>query len=243
MHAFAKQVWGVTLDALFPGICLYCEDALAGEDRARWLCADCFARAPIATAFTCPVCRARQPVGVKRCHRAGFRLAAATFYANPLVRSLIWRLKYNRELVAAVPLADLLVRHLGALTVNVAGWVLAPVPLHAARERERGFNQSREIALCVSRATGVPLQNLLVRTRNTRSQAELEDTEARSKNVAGSFALAPQFAGRVPGASAQGKRILLVDDVFTSGATARDAVRALRAAGAKAVVVLVAARA
>jgi ComF family protein len=113
--------------------------------------------------------------------------------------------------------------------------LVAPVPLHVARLRQRGFNQSALLAIHVAAALDWPVApRLLVRVRDTPSQTALT-AAARRANVERAFAL------RRPG-SARGRCVLLIDDVWTSGATARAAARALRVDGARAVDVLTFAR-
>jgi len=102
-----------------------------------------------------------------------------------------------------------------------------PVPLHRARRRERRFNQSEDIGRRVAAATGAEFRPRgLVRLKYTRPQVEL-DGEARRANVWGAFAAREDFSGR---------RVLLVDDVITTGATVAECGRVLREAGATAVV-------
>ena len=114
--------------------------------------------------------------------------------------------------------------------------VIAPVPLHATRLRERGYNQALEIARPVARALHVPLApRLLARTRPTPPQTGL-DRRARERNLRNAFAV-------VDVSQVRGKIIALIDDVMTSGSTADAAARALKRAGAKSVMVWVVARA
>jgi competence protein ComFC len=238
MLPFLTKVTEHALDMLFPPICLLCSAALAGEEKTRALCENCFSRIPISSALTCPVCRARLAANTKTCHKdASYRLAAAASYDHEPVKSLIWQLKYERRTAAARPLADCLVRHLSSLPVNLTGYELISMPLHPSRERERGFNQAELIAREISRSRGFPLvRGAFARIRNTPSQAESRGREERAQNVAGCF------AARKPERIAE-NRILLIDDVFTSGATINEAVRALRAAGAYRVVAAVVAKA
>ena len=113
--------------------------------------------------------------------------------------------------------------------------IVVPVPLHVTRLRHRGFNQSAVLARYVARVLGRPVAlRLLVRTRDTPSQTALS-LPARAANVAGAFAV------RDPG-TARARTFLLVDDVWTSGATARAAASALYAAGAQHVDVVTFAR-
>ena len=115
--------------------------------------------------------------------------------------------------------------------------VAVPVPLSSTRLRERGFNQAALLASAVARRRAWRMVEALVRLRETRSQARL-DPASRSANVAGAFGVDARWLHIVRGA-----HLLLVDDVLTTGHTARDCVRALCAAGARAVSVLTFARA
>ena len=111
--------------------------------------------------------------------------------------------------------------------------LVAPIPLHRSRLRERGFDQAALLARAAARRFGLPCADLLVRTRPTKAQVGLDRTR-REANVRGAF------RARV---AAPGARVCLVDDVLTTGATAADAARALLAAGAAHVEVRTLARA
>lgn len=112
---------------------------------------------------------------------------------------------------------------------------MVPVPIHAVRRRERGYNQAEDIAAEVSSQTAVPvLANALGRVRPTLSQTRLGQEE-RQRNLGGAFAcLLPEVLA--------GKRLLLVDDVFTTGATASECARLVLGAGGASVGVLALAR-
>jgi len=111
--------------------------------------------------------------------------------------------------------------------------VIVPVPLHKKRMDERGFNQAEILAREISRATKISIEkNILKRTKNTPSQRNF-DRKGRFENVKGAF-----FSKSVAG-----KKVILVDDVFTTGATISSCEKALRGKGAKEVVALVFARA
>ena len=145
-----------------------------------------------------------------------------------VARELVHRLKFGNIHGAARPLAE---------RMSIAGerlWesdcdALVPVPLSKKRERERGYNQSALLCAELSRITGLPVldKRCLLRTRNTATQTRLSLLD-RHTNVFEAFA-----AARV-----KGLRLILVDDVYTTGATAKDCARALKAAGAEHVHVL-----
>jgi len=149
------------------------------------------------------------------------------------LRGLIHLLKYD----GIQPLANLLGRRLVDL-LRQAGPVdlIVPVPLNGSRLRTRGFNQSELLAAALSRASGVALDaSVLRRVRHTETQTGLTHRQRRL-NMQGAFSVNPN-------AAIAGKRIALVDDVITTGATAGACTRALKNAGADRVIVLAAARA
>ncbi len=162
------------------------------------------------------------------------RARAALRYDNVSGR-LISRLKYGDRL-EAVPLFAKWMRRAGAELLADAD-LIVPVPLHRTRLFQRRFNQSAEIARTLSRLSGVPCApELLIRTRATRAQVGLS-ASARRRNVSGAFALTPGKGEKV-----EGKRLLLVDDVLTTGATVEACAKRLAAEGALGVDVLTLAR-
>jgi len=215
---------------LLSGSCLLC----AADSGGSLLCPDCTADLPQLPAALCPQCGDETALG----ERCGACLKDPPAFARTLtlfryefpVDRLIQALKYGHQL----PLAAWFGARLGQLLVAADHDLVVPLPLHPSRLRARGFNQSLEIARPIARALGLALDpTLLARTRATPPQADLPLRE-RAGNVRGAFECAGDLAG---------KRILLVDDVMTTGSTLREAARILQLHGAGAVTVAVAARA
>lgn len=179
----------------------------------------------------CPICRRRR----RRFDRARACLLYERGPASndsPLVR-VLHDYKYQRDVTLAPLLADLLIDR---APLPVDHDVIVPVPLHRDRLRWRGFNQAHLLARRLGRRCGVPVDPfLLVRARPTPPQVGLDEADRR-RNVAGAF-VAPR-----PLALA-GRSTLLVDDVYTTGATVEECARVLKRAGARRVDVLVLARA
>ncbi len=160
---------------------------------------------------------------------------AAVDYSHPWDQ-LLARFKFHDALDLATPLADLLLqaqRRCGAAHPGL----LLPVPLAAARLRERGYNQAWELARRLARALACPADaRLLLRIKDTSHQLSLP-RDQRAANVRGGFAVEPARRHEL-----QGRHVTLVDDVMTTGATLAEASGALRQAGAANVQVWVVAR-
>jgi len=148
-----------------------------------------------------------------------------------VVQDLIHLLKYQGKRSIAKRLGAVLADRL--LSDSTVGRIdlLIPVPLHSSRERERGYNQSALIARAVGEHLGVPVEErVLQRVKNTQTQTQLSASE-RAANVAGAFRV------RIPEVVA-GRRVALVDDVVTTGATADACAEALIATGASEILLL-----
>jgi ComF family protein len=232
------------LDLVFPAVCPIC--ATRSDDPARRpFCGPCWAALPVGVGPGCPVCGEPFPglpegLPCDACRRLPppYAFARAVAPYRDGMREAIHALKYGRRPVLAAPLGRLLAEA-GPRAVPVAlrDWAdgVLPVPLHPARRAERGFNQAELLATPCAERWRVPLlTKALVRVRPTPPQTDL-DADARRANVRDAFRVAR------PGA-VRGRRILLVDDVLTTGATVGAAARALRAADAAAVGVLTLAR-
>jgi ComF family protein len=164
-----------------------------------------------------------------------FTSARSAVVAKTTVLEAIHRFKYSHALWFETFLADLLVREAKPVLLRDKWDFIAPVPLHPLKLREREFNQAERLAAHLSRATEIPLNNhLLCRVNPTMTQTKLS-REQRAANMKSAFAIQP-------GVRLEEKRIVLVDDVFTTGATTNACAKVLRAAGAAEVAVWTVAR-
>ena len=199
------------VNLLFPtrAVCLCCGDPAGIEE--EWLCDACMDRlAPRAHELRSG---AWPEDGVSR---VWFPL----YYERP-VSKLIWQFKYN----GVYRLAPFLAACMGPVLARLSSTdydCLTPIPLHEKRLRERGFNQAEVLASYISRETGIPLDGRVRRAKNTSQQARLSK-DARQANLQNAFECLASFSG---------KRVLIVDDVFTTGSTANSCAQALRRAGA-----------
>lgn len=234
------KLFSIVLNILFPCACMGCGAVTIGDSTS--LCGPCRQQFRTPTAFVCPVCRGRIPIGLRLpsrsrlCHRdADYTLLALARYDQPAAQALVRNLKFGRKFEIADVLGEYAAAALRA--TNSAIDCIIPIPLSSVRLRERGFNQAELIARKIAALNAVGMHaDVLLRTRNTARQTDLKTWQERARNLEGSFAVPVSDMVR-------GKIVLLVDDVWTSGATMGVAARALRKAGARRVIGLVIARA
>lgn len=228
MHPL-KQLARGWLEAVLPGSCLLC----GTDSRDALLCPACASDLPALPVAQCPQCAEPTTHG-ERCGAClktapHFERTVAAFRYDFPVDRIIHALKYTHQLAVAGWLADRL-----AACLPKGDELIVALPLHVERLRERGFNQSVEIARTLGKRLGRLVDcTSLQRTRATPPQADLPLKE-RQRNVRGAFECATDFSG---------KPILLIDDVMTTGSTVNEAARVLKLHGASRVTVVVAARA
>jgi ComF family protein len=227
----------IILDILFPHVCLACENFLnTATEQDTGLCAPCSGQIFVHDTLFCFVCGARLPGNVKTCHKdAPLLLAAAADYENPIVRALIFRLKYERLRFAAEPLKNILADYLIKTDYDFHDFTVIPVPLHASRQSQRGFNQAEILSEAAAKILAVPHLPLAIkRIHHKYAQAALKTREERAENLEGAFA--------AKAVDVAGKNILLVDDVRTTGATLLSAASTLKNSGARKIIGLVVAK-
>lgn len=212
------------LDVALPPRCVGC------GTRDSWICPDCCGTLPVLPSQRCRVCAVPQPGPqvCADCYRNPPRFDAlhSAFLHQGLARELVHGLKYRGHRHLAEPLAAAAA---AAIPSHIGFDAVIPVPLHQARQRERGFNQSQLLAEQLK----LPLRGGLERIRPTDSQAGLTQHE-RVANVRGAFKATDRFDGQT---------VLLVDDVCTTGATLDACAGALKRAGAARVAALTVSRA
>lgn len=229
LYPQACAVCGAGVDAHADGVaCASCWQktrVFYGEETLCWKCG-AFSAATVME-------EKRTEVGCRRCETEAFTAARACGTYEGALRASVLALK--REPRVASRLARLMFEAQQRAPLKDATRIV-PVPLHPERLRERGFNQAAALAAALARSTGLPLDDgSLIRTLHTERHRAGMDSSARRESVEGAFhAQRPRLI--------KGERILLVDDVFTTGATVSACASALKRAGAQEVFVLTVAR-
>ena len=237
------------VDWLYPPRCRACAQTFHGRD-AEYFCAGCWDKIRLVGHPMCSICGRPFPDGSGDDHACGVCLARPPHFVrawswacypreeaeeHPL-RQAVQKFKYGRKVSLGKPLGRLMARGCGKFLSECDADVIIPVPLHPKRLRWRGFNQALLLARQMSKAYGIAADPFtLQRIKETPPQTQLNEEERR-RNVRGAFALA---AGR----PLDGKKVLLVDDVYTSGATVNECSRALKRSGVAQVFVVTLARA
>ena len=229
------------LSLFYPPLCVVCSAAV---DYGQYLCPECEEKAPrikppfcekcseqftgaIGASFTCANC-------AHRC--LYFDAAVSSYRSRGIVRTLVHQFKYGRQFHLRHPLADWLGETIHDPRLRGRRFdILVPVPLHPARERERGFNQAQLLADLLSTRISVPVQPALERIRYTTTQTAFDRAE-RMENLRDAFRLRKK-------ANVQDLRVLLIDDILTTGSTLSECARILKKAGAMSVYAATAARA
>lgn len=237
----------IALNILFPSLCVGCQRYL--PEKNKLICEQCLSLIKLNNTLFCPVCRARLADNKIICHhsktriyaekRPLFLLAAAGNYGDPILQNLIHYFKYKYLEGISSLLSELLLRYFKSLFRNwkleIRNFIVVPVPLHHSRERRRGFNQAKLLAEFVADNLNLELIDGLKRIKNTESQSKIKKPEKRFKNVADCFKIKNREV-------IKRKDIILIDDVFTSGATMNEAVKILKQNGAKKIIALVLAK-
>lgn len=232
-RGFLSPLASDCLDLLYPRTCIETGQPVTEAGSLRYLSAAEERRIRPVRSPHCPICghpffgKVEEERHCQHCHdlHPAFERGKTAFLMRGVVRQYLLHLKYHRQVFLVPDVVALLTRH-PEYPDFLRGGTLVPVPLHPSKERHRGFNQATLVAEALSRSLDqVQVQQLLLRDRSTPTQTRL-DRRARARNVAGAFVLNP--ACEVD----PGRRYILFDDVFTTGATLNACARALSRARA-----------
>ncbi|MBI4778092.1 ComF family protein [Candidatus Desantisbacteria bacterium] len=235
--------WGL-FNLIFPAECSLCPNPLETM-RQRYICSDCLNKIkpielpicekcgkPLSPSFNLvqhPLCRQCRTM------RRYFTSARAVGTYENVLKKAIWLFKYEGKTGLQETLGSLMVDRIRCLGWNEGIDIIVPVPLHKTKLKSRGYNQSDILAAFMSKKLGIPVsRNNLKRIKATTTQASLKRSQ-RIKNIHNAFSIKQpeKFSG---------KRILLIDDVFTTGATSNECSRILKQASSSGIFVLTLAR-
>jgi competence protein ComFC len=232
LHAL-RHAGDAFLSLLYPPHCVSCAATL---ETGQYLCETCMGAARRIRAPFCETCS--QPFdgaidGPFSCANCGqrhfhFESAVTCYKSRGIVRELIHRFKYQHEFHLRHSLADWLAETLEDSRIASRPFdFFVPVPLHAARLREREFNQAQVLAMLLTKRTGTPVLDCLKRIRYTTTQTRFDRAE-RMENLLNAFQMRNTT-------NVQGRHLVLVDDVLTTGSTVDECARVLKKAGAASV--------
>lgn len=213
------KIKNLFLDLFFPKKCLGCGKS------DTYLCENCFKQIQII-----PITERQKDVCLDR-------MISATNYANPLIRELIKNFKYRFVQELSEPLSQLLIKTLETFdtSLKIFNFIVIPIPLHEHRLRYRGFNQAELLAKQVANHFNLAIEtNILKRIALTSPQANIKDINKRKNNIENVFSIVSS--------AVEGRNILLIDDVATTGATLIEAAKALKSNGAREIWALVVAK-
>ncbi len=219
------DLWNGALDLVYPPFCVACK-----QSSGSYLCEACLEKIVLLKPPYCRKCGGLCPGNVYLCpdclvREYAFDSACSAGVYEGALQEAIHALKYGGHIALADPLAGLMIRAFPTTFLARHTDVVVAVPIHHSRLLERGFNQSEELARRLCKAVPLPMESgVLVCRRMTSHQARLPK-EARAENIENAFEVRNARPIR-------GKRVLVVDDVFTTGATMNEAARVLRDAGA-----------
>ncbi len=232
----AREAWAGALDLVFAPVCVACREPIPTADPERLVCRICWLRCRPLPVPRCPRCWSPVPPDApaaptcRTCREwmPSVRAIRSAYAIGQVPRALVHALKYRGWQAVAAPMAARMAALDLPADVAAEADLVVPVPTSAARLRERGYNQAELLARGVARISRRTLAaDLLARTRQIGSQTALHPAERRA-NVARAFAVPPGRAAEL-----RGEHVIVVDDVWTTGATSLACVSALLEAGAR----------
>jgi len=222
----------MALDTLYPRVCPVCRDVVT--PKGELICPVCREKLPYVTEPACMRCgkpiASEQEEFCKDCGRRTFHYERgfAVFVYDDVMQRAVADFKYSNRKEFAGFFAAEMAKTFAAKMKTLGAEVLVPVPVHAARKRYRGYNQTEVLCRELSNRIGLPMLELLVRHKNTAPQKEL-DAADRLRNLESAVGLRPGVLqeGKVP------RTVLLIDDIYTTGSTAEACCRILLRGGVR----------
>jgi len=220
------------VDWIYPPTCMACRTLLPVTNKPQrelWLCARCQSLFEPITAPICEKCGTPTESPIKKCVSCNiktfhFTQNRATFEYDELIRDLMHDLKFRNKKHIAEGLGRLWAAVLSEENAYIKEAILVPIPMHPKKQRERGFNQAEILVAELSKKLQIPMENTLERLYDTPPQSGLHP-QLRAENVDGVFGIRKGF---LPG----GKNYILVDDIYTTGASLNECAKTLKNVGA-----------
>jgi len=220
------------LDWVYPPRCIACSMIIPlnkAQEKQMGLCLHCQELFEPIDSFTCKICGVPTKIEVDKCvsclgKNFEFESNTATFLYDELIRDLLLKLKFTSKKQIAHSLGQLWAKHISEVPKDA---ILVPLPMHAKKQRERGFNQAEVLAQALGEKFGLPVINAVQRVVDTPPQSGLHPRQ-RVDNIKGAFAVAKAENPR-------GKTYIVVDDIYTTGSSLNECARVLKDAGAKSV--------
>lgn len=221
------NLWKTILEIIFPKKCIGCN-----QIDKNFLCQNCQQKIQKIDYFFCPVCKQGSFEGYTHSfcqYRTSLKRVIAPFKYQGLIKEMIRQFKYCGIRELGEDFSKLIAEFLENRKIELSSdYILVAVPLHQDREKERGFNQAEKLAKSLSEKLSLQHNpRLLLRNRDTPSQIKLSKKE-RQNNVKGAFSINLDFTDSV-----KNKNFILVDDVFTTGATLNECAKVLKRLRAK----------
>jgi len=229
-----KSIFQKILDILFPWKCLVCYN----YTNKNWpICDECWNKIHKEKHFFCPTCNTPIDQNFEYCHQNNILgYSHVLNFSDKEIKQLVYYFKYQgittlKERLAKFMLIPLLEYKQIFLKEK---WILIPIPLHKLKERKRGFNQTNLLAKEIIKYFPLELNNkILIRTKNNPPQAQLKTRQQRFKNSENIFDINKEQLIKI-----KNKNIILLDDVYTTGATLNSAANLLKQNGANKIIAL-----
>lgn len=230
------------IELLFPIKCTICKKETGSKKKNRLICTDCLKEFSPSFNFFCPLCEARTS-DAKLCFSCNLiignaenkfyldRLLYPFSYKNRPIQKLIKAFKYHFIKDLEIPIARLLINYLEKVKkqIDLNDLILVPVPLHKRKFNQRGYNQSELIAAGIAKYLNAEaINDSLSKIKTTKDQASLKESRRLENSKSAFLCIKPR--------QITGKKILLIDDVYTTGATMSECARVLKESGAKEVI-------
>jgi len=229
MRNFLTKGISTALDWIYPPTCIACRSLLPLNFPERFICEACMRLFETVVPPICKQCGVTVSGDTPLCASCygknfHFTYNRATFPYDEVIRDMMHEIKFRKKKRVAQGLGELWAASVVKKSFPQDG-ILVPVPMHPAKKRERGFNQAEVLCRALSQKFNIPMDELLIRTADTPPQAGLHP-KLRVENVQGVFSVRPH-------ADIKGSTYIIIDDIYTTGASLNECAKTIKNSGAK----------